>query len=173
MRRLFELWYFANEYLIMSIISKDGPGWFFRRLFRGPIWLYRMGLGALLGGQVLLLTTTGRKSGLPRTTALGFVRHADEDAYYVTAGWDGRTDWYRNVRANPRVSVRVGRRRFESDAEVVPEERVVQFQAEYTRRNPFAARMYPRWTGRPFDGSEAALREVAPHFPMIALRPRA
>ena len=30
-----------------------------RALFRAPIWLYRLGLGGLLGGRFLLLTHTG------------------------------------------------------------------------------------------------------------------
>ncbi len=33
--------------------------------FRIPIILYRLGLGGLLGTRFLLLTHTGRKSGLP------------------------------------------------------------------------------------------------------------
>ena len=37
-----------------------------RALFRAPIWLYRLGLGGLLGGRFLLLTHTGRTSGRPR-----------------------------------------------------------------------------------------------------------
>jgi deazaflavin-dependent oxidoreductase (nitroreductase family) len=169
--RLFELYYYLNEYVVMSIISRRGPGFFFRWVFRSPLYLYRLGMGGLIGGKVLLLTAKGRKSGLDRVAALGYEYDPEEDAYYLVAGWDGKTDWYQNARANPRVRVRIGRRAFEAVAEPVPEERAMKRLAENARRNPFSARMWPRWTGRPFDLSEAGLRAAVPHFPMLALRP--
>jgi deazaflavin-dependent oxidoreductase (nitroreductase family) len=140
-------------------------------VFRSPLHFYRLGLGGLVGGKVLLLTAKGRKSGLDRVTAIGYEYHPDEDTYYVTSGWDGKTDWYQNARANPRVRVRVGKREFDAVAEPVPEKRAMERLAENARRNPFSARLWPRWTGQPFDGSEAGLRAAVPHFPMLALKP--
>jgi deazaflavin-dependent oxidoreductase (nitroreductase family) len=170
LKRLFELYYFFNEYLIMSIISRRGPGFFFRFVFRLPIYYYRIGLGPLVGGLVLLLTAKGRKSGLPRVTPLGFTFLPSEDTYYVVAGWGGKTDWYQNARANPEVTVRVGRRSFATRAEPVSEDQAIEFLKENARRNPFSKWMWPRWTGETFDSSDAGLRRAAAHFPMIALK---
>jgi deazaflavin-dependent oxidoreductase (nitroreductase family) len=60
------------------------------------------------GTQTLLLTTTGRKSGEPRTAPLIYA--PDGDAYVVVAskgGSDAPPAWYVNLSANPEVEVQV------------------------------------------------------------------
>jgi deazaflavin-dependent oxidoreductase (nitroreductase family) len=60
------------------------------------------------GVTTLLLTTTGRKSGQPRTTPLIFAR--DGDDYLVVASMGGAPEhpqWYRNLVANPTAQVQV------------------------------------------------------------------
>jgi deazaflavin-dependent oxidoreductase (nitroreductase family) len=74
-------------------------------------------IGALASERTLELTTTGRRSGLPRTVTVWFVE--DRGVLYVQSGRRGRTDWYRNLRANPRVAVRIGTLRAEGRAEPV------------------------------------------------------
>jgi len=78
--------------------------------------LYRA-TGGKLGGRmgkapVLLLTTTGRKSGKPRTTPLLYARNGD--GYVVIASKGGAEHdplWYRNLQATPRAEVQVGRKK--------------------------------------------------------------
>jgi deazaflavin-dependent oxidoreductase (nitroreductase family) len=152
------------------LVPLDRPRPFFRWWFKQPLVCYKLGLGDWIGRQVLLLTTIGRKSGKRRTTPLGYTYQPAERSYYVASGWDGHTDWYRNLRANPHVHVRVGRLQFDCVAEAVSMERRMRLLAEYHRRNPFTARIWPRWTGVPFDGTESALCLVAQHFPAAALR---
>ena len=55
----------------------------------------------------LLLTTTGRKSGRPRTTPLFYLRDSDRILVASTI----RGDWALNLLADPHVQVRLGRRR--------------------------------------------------------------
>ena len=65
--------------------------------------------GQMAGRNVLLLTTTGAKSGQPRTTVLGFGK--DGDRYVVIASGNGAAThpaWYLNLQANPMVTVEVG-----------------------------------------------------------------
>lgn len=51
----------------------------------------------------VLLTTTGRRTGLPRETLLPCVR-SDKEVYLIsTYGW--QSDWIRNLRKNPEVKV--------------------------------------------------------------------
>jgi deazaflavin-dependent oxidoreductase (nitroreductase family) len=81
-------------------------GW--RKLFfRMPVYLWRMGLGWALPRQFLLLTHTGRRSGAPRRTMLEHYRYGA--AYYVASGWGPRSQWIRNIQANPRVTVQTWR----------------------------------------------------------------
>ena len=68
----------------------------------------------LAGGQpVLALTTTGRRSGGPRSTTVAYVRHGE--AYAVGAlnlGSDRDPAWYLNLRSDPRAWIEVnGERR--------------------------------------------------------------
>jgi len=60
------------------------------------------------GVPILLLTTTGRKSGQPRTTPLIYAR--DGDDYLVVASMGGaprHPHWYRNLEADPAARIQV------------------------------------------------------------------
>ncbi len=77
-------------------------------------WIYRL-TGGKLGGRflrgapVLLLTTTGRKSGKPRTSPLLYLR--DGENLVVVASVGGMSHhpvWYLNLEANPDVTIEIG-----------------------------------------------------------------
>ncbi|MEK6226985.1 MAG: nitroreductase family deazaflavin-dependent oxidoreductase [Chloroflexota bacterium] len=75
--------------------------------------------GPFTGRPLLLLTTRGAKSERERTNPLAFTR--DGDRIFVIASKGGaptNPDWYRNLLANPRVTVEVGPERFEAKASV-------------------------------------------------------
>ncbi len=60
------------------------------------------------GSTVLLLTTTGRKSGEPRTTPLIYTK--DGDRYVIVASKGGAPDdpgWYKNLSRDPDVELQV------------------------------------------------------------------
>jgi deazaflavin-dependent oxidoreductase (nitroreductase family) len=91
--------------------------------------LYRLS-GGRIGGKldntpVLLLTTTGRKSGQQRTAPVVYL--ADSDRYIVigsNAGHSRTPAWSLNLKADPGAEVEVGRRRVRVNARVaVGEER--------------------------------------------------
>jgi deazaflavin-dependent oxidoreductase (nitroreductase family) len=69
---------------------------------------YRIGLGSVIGKFVLLLTTTGRKSGLARTTPLQY--ELIDGIYHVGAVFGAQADWARNIMADPHVQLQVGNR---------------------------------------------------------------
>ena len=72
-----------------------------RRLQAGLVELLR-GYFSRAPGWVLL-TTVGRRTGLPRETLLPCVRADGETIVISTYGW--RSDWIRNLRANPEVKL--------------------------------------------------------------------
>jgi deazaflavin-dependent oxidoreductase (nitroreductase family) len=83
-----------------------------RTLFRygnryAMVPFHRAGLGAWLGnpltGWQCLVTTTGRRSGLPRHTPLGYL--VVDGAAWVMAGYGPSTLWYRNILDDPRVEL--------------------------------------------------------------------
>jgi deazaflavin-dependent oxidoreductase (nitroreductase family) len=60
------------------------------------------------GTTVLILTTTGRRTGKPRATPLIYRKHGGD--YLVVAsrgGADSHPSWYLNLQANPEVGVQV------------------------------------------------------------------
>lgn len=70
--------------------------------------------GSLMGLPVLLLTTTGRKSGLPRTKALMYLPY-DNDFVVIASnlGQDKHPMWWLNLEAQPKAAVRVKDRQFQ------------------------------------------------------------
>ena len=84
---------------------------------RANTWAYRLS-GGWLGGRfpggapVLLLTTVGRRTGQPRTAPLLYLREGEN--FVVVASKGGMSHhplWYKNLEANPRVEVEIGRER--------------------------------------------------------------
>jgi deazaflavin-dependent oxidoreductase (nitroreductase family) len=77
------------------------------------------------GTTILILTTIGRNSGLPRQHALIF--REDDGRYLVVASKGGAKDhpeWYLNLRANPEVQVQIRGDRFTAKArDATPDER--------------------------------------------------
>ena len=72
---------------------------------------------ALAGESYCYLTTTGRVSGEPREIEIWFALHGA--TLYLLAGGRERAAWVRNLRAEPRVSVRVGDTTVPATARVV------------------------------------------------------
>jgi deazaflavin-dependent oxidoreductase (nitroreductase family) len=74
----------------------------------------------LVDNDMLLLTTTGRRSGRPHTVPLLYL--SDGTDVMVVASWGGRDyppDWYLNLLAEPMVSVQVDGSRIEAQAQVL------------------------------------------------------
>jgi deazaflavin-dependent oxidoreductase (nitroreductase family) len=68
-------------------------------------------------GKVVLLETTGRLSGLPRRTAVGFV--AEPDGSLLVAAGSGDADWAANLRASPACQGTIGDERRPYTAEEI------------------------------------------------------
>src|SRR5262249_35071489 len=67
------------------------------------------------------LSATGRRSGQTRSVTIWFVR--DGERIYVQSGKEGKTDWYRNVLANPTVTLHVGALQLRGRARAVDDAR--------------------------------------------------
>ena len=72
--------------------------------------------------RLLLLTTTGARSGLERTTPLAYSTDGDRLVVIASkAGADTNPDWYFNLLAHPIVTVELGSERFQARASVADE----------------------------------------------------
>lgn len=106
------------------------------------------------GGKVdgpnplLLLTTTGARSGQPRTAPVAY--STDGDRLVIVASKGGaptNPDWYHNLRANPLVTVELGSERFEARATVAPGAERERLFAQHAALMPGFAQ-YQRNTSR-------------------------
>jgi deazaflavin-dependent oxidoreductase (nitroreductase family) len=133
-----------ETFIMDKLVMQDSPGPFFKWLFKMPILQYKLGMGWMIGRHILLLTTTGRKSGEPRHTPLEYLYDRESDAYRIAAGWGSKTDWYRNLRKNPNVSVQVGMRKFNAIAEPASDEEVAKYMMLVSGRHPRMDRVWNR-----------------------------
>jgi deazaflavin-dependent oxidoreductase (nitroreductase family) len=75
--------------------------------------------GMFAGAPLLLLTTTGARSGQPRTSPLAYT--VDDGKWVVIASKGGaptNPDWFHNVKANPEVTVELGTETFPARASI-------------------------------------------------------
>jgi deazaflavin-dependent oxidoreductase (nitroreductase family) len=96
--------------------------------------------GHVRGLRVLLLTTTGRKSGRKRTTPLTYFA---DDGGYVIIGSNGGSAahpaWFLNLRSDPHATIQIGEERFAVRAEIAGAGRRAQLWAALIRIAPFYA----------------------------------
>jgi deazaflavin-dependent oxidoreductase (nitroreductase family) len=132
------------------------------------IWcgVYGLSNGRLLGNvpgsngrqPILLITTTGRKSGKRRTTPIGYIE--DDGAYAVVAsaaGQDRNPAWFHNLRSNPDVEIRVKDRTLRARAQVADAE-------TKARLWPKLLEVYPK-----YDEYQA---KTSRQIPVVVLRER-
>ena len=75
--------------------------------------------GPFAGRPVLVLTTTGAKSGVKRETPLVYTRDGDDIVIVASKGGaPSHPAWYHNIVANPRVVIEVDGARIEADARI-------------------------------------------------------
>ena len=124
--------------------------------------LYRASAGRIgsrvQGMPVLLLTTTGRRSGKPRTTPLLYVREGDTIVVVASnGGSDSSPAWWLNLRSDPHVEVEIGRARTRVTARKASPEERVRLWAEFTSG---------------FPGYAKYATKTAREIPVVMLEPR-
>lgn len=130
---------------------------------------YKCGFGPTR--VVLLLTTLGRKSGLPRVTPLQY--EEVNGCYYIASARGANADWYKNILANPSVHVRIRDREYDALAEAVTDPtRIADFIELRLRRHPFMIRLIMTLFDRlPLRFSRADLEQLCKDKAMVILHP--
>ncbi len=98
---------------VVSVLRLSLRRWLIRVMSKIHLAVQRLSrgrfLGRVAGMPVLLLTTTGRRSGKARTTPLTFFRDgADLVVIASNGGADRPPDWSLNLQQNPRAVVEIG-----------------------------------------------------------------
>ena len=101
---------------------------------------FRAAGGRLGDRKLLLLTTIGRRSALPRTTPMMYVREGDRVLVIASnAGAEHHPDWYRNLVVNPTVTVEVDGVTYPATATPLRGEQYTETFARIQEQYPFFA----------------------------------
>lgn len=131
-----------------------------------PLLLYRIGLGRSMRiVPFMILTTRGRKSGLPRHVMLEYRRHGNK--IYAVSGWGTQPHWYKNLAANPQVTVQLGTRDLYATATTVTNT-AEAFRALYMfrRKSPIYAAIFARMSTAE-KVSATTLADISDEFTVI------
>ena len=135
---------------VMKVMS--GINLFWYRLTGGIV-------GGSFGGRpILLLSTTGRRSGRPRTTPLQYLEDGENMVVVASNGGNSwHPAWWLNLERNPQAEVQVGNKRMRVNAEKAEGE-------ERERLWLLLVEMYSGYEGY----QKTANREI----PVVVLRPQ-
>jgi deazaflavin-dependent oxidoreductase (nitroreductase family) len=137
-----------------------------RLVAKAVLWLHstsyrltngRIGGRFIAGSPILLLTTTGRRTGKQRTRPLAYVRDGDRFVLCASNGGSPRhPGWYHNLRATGRAEVQVG-----------PEQLAVSAKtADPTERS----RLFPRFV-QMYKGYAGYEQKTSRQIPLVVLTP--
>ena len=154
--------------------SNYPPKGLLRLGFRLPVYLYRFGLGWLMGKRFVLINHVGRKTGLPRQAVVEVVeREPDSDRITVVAGYGEKAQWYQNLRAQPETCIQVGKREIPITAVFVSPEAGEEIMVRYFHRYGAVTGALFSLLGYSWDGSEDGLRQIArDHLRFVVFEPR-
>lgn len=142
-------------------VEREVPSRFMRMMQRmmpkitpGHVWMYRLLRGRLVdkgsgGAPVVLVTSTGRHSGEPRTVTLGHLQDGDD---VIVAGTNGGLEslpsWILNLRENHHCTVDAGSERFDAKAEFLEGAEWEKHWSRFVEAYPAYDQAH-RWAGRP------------------------
>ncbi len=135
--------------------------WIFKQFMRLQVFMYRRSggkmMGHLRGMPLLLLTTTGRKTGKQRVTPLMYIR--DGANYVITAsnmGEDKHPAWFVNLQSNPQTTIEVDGKTSGVRAQQASPEEKARLWAQLVKQAPF------------FEGYQ---QKTTRDIPMVILQP--
>jgi deazaflavin-dependent oxidoreductase (nitroreductase family) len=137
-----------------------------RLVAKAVLWLHvtvyrvtsgRVGGRFIAGSPILLLTTTGRRTGKRRTRPLAYVRDGERYVLCASNGGSPRhPGWYHNLTATGRAQIQVGAQRLAVDASTAdPAER---------------SRLFPRFVDM-YQGYAAYEHKTSRQIPLVLLTP--
>ncbi|MHB1612756.1 MAG: nitroreductase family deazaflavin-dependent oxidoreductase [Actinomycetes bacterium] len=126
--------------VVSPVLGQLGARLLRQRWFaRAPISLFGAGVGWVFGSRLVMVEHTGRRTGLARRVILEVVDDPSPGTYLVSSGFGTRSQWLRNIEANPQVRIWVGRHRaIPAHARQLSSEETAEALAHYSKRHPYA-----------------------------------
>lgn len=134
--------------------------------------LFAIGLGPLVGRIILLLTTTGRKSGKKRVTPVQY--EEIDGTIYIGSARGLQADWVRNITANPYVEVQLKNQHICGEGVLIADPvRVADYLQTRLERHPRMVGAMMKMHNLPPHPSRAQLEELGKSLVVVAIRPEA
>lgn len=136
--------------------------------WRLPIYLYRIGLGWILGNRFLLLRHIGRKSGKIRFAVLEIIHNLPEpEQYYVVSGFGTRSNWYQNIQQQKHVEIQVGNKRIPVLSHQLDPREGAEILAAYAQKNPGSLKALSNLMGYEIEFTPDGIKEFGRNIPVI------
>ena len=141
-------------------------------IFKLPVFLYRVGLGRVLGKRFMQITHVGRHSGKVRRTVLAVLRFDEQTKeIYAVSAWKG-SDWYSNIQASPALQVETGPVRYVPVQRTLTPEEITTTFLKYRKQHPIFSRMVCRIPGWKWDSTYGEFLELARTLRGVAFSPK-
>ena len=148
------------------------PRGFSRLFFRFPVLIYKLGGGWLFGDRLLLLNHIGRVSGKQRQAVLEVAHHDKKsNTFVVNIGFGKSSDWYKNLKKNPDVSIMVGNHTINVHAEDLSSKEGGDIMVDFLRKHPIEAKM-ASFIGYRVKSNEEVFRALGEELSFVKLTPR-
>ena len=155
-----------------KIFEPRKPHGLSRIIFRLPIWIFRAHLGWILGYRFLLLIHTGRKSGQTYQTVLEIIRYdKTTGACVVASGWGKKSDWFKNIRANPDITFQVKNKRTVGVAVRLSENEAARELLRYAHQHPLAFQVITYFMGYQVDINDDDIYALGKLLSMFIFKP--
>lgn len=159
----------------MTNTALEPPRGWLKIFFKIPVLIARLGFAGweyLFGLEWMLLITIGRKSRKKRYTMVDVLLYdRGSDTYFIEVGFGKKSDWYRNIQANPHFEAQVRRRRFIAISEELPPDKTGDIMVNFVRRRPVYSKSVMKAVGINIS-TEEELRKMAPRWILLAIRPQ-
>jgi deazaflavin-dependent oxidoreductase (nitroreductase family) len=149
---------------------RSKPRGFTKWMNQMPIWVYRSGLGFLMGSRFLMIEHRGRRSGQLYRTVLEVVGHdPDTNEWFSSSGWGPNADWYRNLQAGKFEALWLGSERY-ADAvfRFVDVDEAADIIELYESEHPKTAAALFKGMAVFHDGTHAGRTTMMEQIPMVA-----
>ena len=154
----------------MAFSSKVGEIIWCIMRWMNPRLMGRFRSGEKPGEFILLLTTIGRKTGRAHVTPLQYEQL--NGSFYVASARGRDADWYRNILANPEVTVEIAGKIFSAHAQTITDaEEIADFIELRLHHRPVMIKILLLLEGLPRKFTRAELEEFARDKAVVVLHP--
>lgn len=134
--------------------------------------LYRSRFKHLIGGTMVVLTHTGRKTGKIRKTVLYAKSYDPKSKVLMLVSAFGVTDWFLNISKQPALLVQIGDMRYVPEQKILRADEIADLERCFRQKHPVVARAQAWLMGWPWKCSDVEFLAFAASLRGVAFWPK-